>query len=116
MGALGFCSFEAYIFQRPIHDFYTMIFDPDSYVAFLAFLVLLWSFAMLYAKYVQSVFDNLLRSFARWLFEPSGDVSPITPGAFGAPSAPQPAREPETKQEAEDSRYARVGGNDQRQG
>merc|ERR1711964_794807 len=51
--ALGACSFEVYIFQRPVHDTFRLVFDVDSAEVFMVYILTLWLFAGLYAKYLQ---------------------------------------------------------------
>jgi len=75
--SFGECSFEVYIFQRPMHDIFRHLFDAKTGEVFMVFLFTLWIFANRYMEYVQKPLDKFIRSVtnspstpARQVYEP----------------------------------------------
>jgi len=66
LAALGEMSFEVYIFQRPMHDTFLLLFGVDSAEVFMVFVVVLWIFAACYNHFVQAPLDSWIRKRTDW--------------------------------------------------
>ncbi|CAJ1374570.1 unnamed protein product [Effrenium voratum] len=101
LSSLGVMSFEVYIFQRPMSDTFDLFLDSTSMEVFLTYLLVLWSFAGLYQKYVQTPFHEWVRRRTSTWTEPAGTC------AVDAESAPEGAAltqdDSEVKEEVEAS-------------